>query len=144
MLKSFEHLLSSSGRICLKGKSRKNTKRSRLQHLHGEPRQGLGFGQFLCAPPRFWPILRPKPPKMFLRSPPNNWNHGTAKRKKSREKKQNRPMIGKNQRNVPVLRRAFAGKENTKTRPRTNATSQDGRTCCCLRMSSKTSPGKVC
>ena len=102
----------------------KNTKSSWLPHLQGEPHQGRGFGQFLCAPPRFWTILRPKPQKMFLRNPPKNWNHGTAKRKK--RKRHNWPLNRKNQKKMPVLRRAFAGKENSKTQWRTNATSQDG------------------
>ena len=68
-------------------KSCKTTKDSRLQHLQGEPRQGRDSGQFLCAPPRFWPRLRPKPQKMFLRSTPKKWNNGTPMRKESRATK---------------------------------------------------------
>ena len=36
-------------------------------------------------------------------------------RKEKEKKKTNRPMDSKNQRNMPVLRRAFADKENTRT-----------------------------
>ena len=91
----------------------------------------------LCTTP-ILADLRRKPQKMLLRSPPKNCNHRTAKRK------QNRPMDSKSQRNMPDLRRTFVDKENTRTQWRSNATSQDRRTCCCWRMSSKTSAGKVC
>ena len=85
-----------------------------------------------------------KATERVFKKPSDQLESWDSKEKQKPTKRQNRPTNGKNQRNMSVLRRAFAGKENAKTQWRTNATSQDGRTFRCLRISSKTSAGKVC
>ena len=56
-----------------------------------------------------------KATERVFKKPSDQLESWDSKEKQKPTKRQNRPTNGKNQRNMSVLRRAFAGKENAKT-----------------------------